>query len=97
MQSRENSADRKIQLIIESHSEHFLRRLQRRVAEGVLRLEDVALYFCEVGDQGALLRPLEVNLYGEIKNWPENFFGDEMTELAARMEAAARREAAETR
>ena len=31
--SRENGADRNIQLIIETHSEHFLRRLQRRIAE----------------------------------------------------------------
>ncbi len=94
MQSREGGADRRIQLIVESHSEHFLRRLQRRLAEKVVKPEDVALYFCEVGDQGASLRPLEVDLYGEVKNWPENFFGDEMGELAARMEAAARSEEA---
>ena len=34
--SRENGADRNIQLIIETHSEHFLRRLQRRIAEDVV-------------------------------------------------------------
>jgi predicted ATPase len=93
VQSREDGADRKIQVIIESHSEHFLRRLLRRVAEGVVKPEDVALYFCETGDQGSELRQLEVDLYGEVKNWPRNFFGDEMSELAARMAAAARREA----
>jgi predicted ATPase len=91
--SREEGTDRKVQVIIESHSEHFLRRLQRRVAEGVLKPEEVALYFCEQGAQGAVLRLLEVNQYGEIMNWPEDFFGDEMGELAARMDAAARREA----
>ena len=31
--SRENGEDRNIQLVIETHSEHFLRRLQRRIAE----------------------------------------------------------------
>ena len=31
--SRENGKDRNIQLLIETHSEHFLRRLQRRIAE----------------------------------------------------------------
>ena len=36
MQSRENGADRNVQLIIETHSEHFLRRLQRRIAEGAV-------------------------------------------------------------
>ena len=34
--SKENGNDRNIQLIIETHSEHFLRRLQRRIAEGVI-------------------------------------------------------------
>ncbi len=92
VQSREDGADRSIQLIIESHSEHFLRRLQRRVAEQVLDPEDVALYFCTTGDQGAILSPLDVDLYGEIQNWPPDFFGDEMGELAARMAAAAQRE-----
>jgi len=37
---------------------------------------------------------LEVDLCGEISNWPDDFFGNEMAELAARMDAAAKREAA---
>jgi predicted ATPase len=92
VQSREDGADRSIQLIIESHSEHFLRRLQTRVAEQVVKPEDVALYFCRAGEGGAEIDQLEVNIFGEIKNWPDDFFGDEMGELAARMEAAAQRE-----
>jgi len=93
IQSREDSADRSVQLIIESHSEHFLRRLQTRVAEKVVEPKDVALYFCRPGESGATIEPLEVNMFGEIKNWPSDFFGDEMGELTARMDAAARREA----
>ncbi len=92
IQSREDSADRSVQLIVESHSEHFLRRLQTRVAEQVVSPDDVALYFCRGSESGAVLEPLEVNIFGEIKNWPADFFGDEMGELAARMEAAANRE-----
>lgn len=34
LNTQENGAPRNIQFIIESHSEHFLRRLQRRIAEG---------------------------------------------------------------
>jgi len=93
VRSREDGGDRSIQVIVESHSEHFLRRLQRRVAEGAIQPDQVALYFCESGENGAELHPLEVNLYGEIQNWPDGFFGDELGELAARMDAAARREA----
>lgn len=93
VQSRENGQDRSIQLLIESHSEHFLRRLQTRVAEGKIRHNDVALYFCDRQDEGAVLNVLEVNMFGDIQNWPKDFFGDEMGEVAARMDAAAKREA----
>jgi len=96
-QSREDGSNRSIQLIVESHSEHFLRRLQTRVAQEAIKPTDVALYFCKAGEEGAILQPLEVNLYGEIANWPDNFFGDEMGEFAARMDAAARRESASHR
>jgi predicted ATPase len=92
VQSREGGHDRAIQLIVESHSEHFLRRLQRRVAEQVIDADQVALYFCRRGKDGAVLEPLKVNLFGDIENWPEDFFGDEMGEVSARMEAAARRQ-----
>lgn len=91
--SREAGEDRGIQLIIESHSEHFLRRLQRRVAEQVIDPDQVALYFCGRGPEGATLEPLKVNLFGDIENWPDGFFGDEMGEVSARMDAAARRQA----
>lgn len=90
--ARENSEGRHVQFIIESHSEHFLQRLQRRIAEQTLKPTDVALYFCEPGRRGSTLRELEINAYGEIANWPEDFFGDPMTDLSARMEAAAGRE-----
>ncbi|MFP5204761.1 MAG: DUF3696 domain-containing protein [Acidobacteriota bacterium] len=91
VQSREASEDRGIQLIVESHSEHFLRRLQLRVAQKVINPDQVALYFCGRGTEGARLEPLRVNLYGDIENWPDDFFGDEMGEVSARMDAAAKR------
>jgi len=90
--AREDGVDRGMQFIIESHSEHFLHRLQRRIAEGVdLKRDEVALYFCENGAQGSDLRPLDVDLFGNITNWPAGFFGDDMGDLVAMTEAAARR------
>jgi len=89
--SRENGKDRAVQFIIESHSEHFLQRLQRRVAEGELDPSEVALYFCESDPKGSVLRELKVNLLGEIDNWPEDFFGDPMEDLYQRMEASAQK------
>jgi predicted ATPase len=78
-------------LIVESHSEHFLTRLQRRVAEGTVTPDEVAIYFCRRAPGSLNLEPLRLNLYGEIENWPENFFGDEMADATARTMAAMHR------
>lgn len=98
VQARENGKPRNVQLIIESHSEHFLNRLQRRVAEGEIKAEDVAVYFCRRSSSGNELEPLRLNMFGEIENWPENFFGNEMADIAARARAAMtkKRELAQT-
>ena len=85
---------RNIQIILESHSEHLLRRLQRRVAEEVLRPEQAALYFCTMDEGESHLEALELDLFGNITNWPQDFFGDEMGDLVAMTEAAARRQQA---
>ena len=46
-QAREDEIPRNVQLIVESHSEHFLNRLQRRIAEEAIKPKDVAIYFCK--------------------------------------------------
>lgn len=84
--------NRNVQVIFESHSEHLLRRLQRRLAEELLTPEQFALYFCDVCGTGSRLTELDVDLYGSIKNWPKDFFGDEFGEMAAITEAAAKRQ-----
>lgn len=89
----ENGRPRNVQLIVETHSEHFLNRLQRRIAEQMVTPDDVAIYFCKAEAKGAELEELRVNQYGDIINWPEHFFGDEMGDLVARTEAAAQRRA----
>ena len=91
VQSGEGGQHRQTQLIVESHSEHFLTRLQRRVAEQVIRPEDVAIYYVKRHGPAAELEPLQVDMFGEITNWPEDFFGDEMGDIAARTRAASQR------
>lgn len=91
IQARENGQLRHVQLVVESHSEHFLLRLQRRIAEGAVSPDDVAVYFANHTERGLDLEALRLNAYGEIENWPDNFFGDDMGELAARTSAAIKR------
>lgn len=89
--SRENGADRNIQLVIETHSEHFLRRLQRRIAEGAVTKDKVSAYFANITKAPAQLEPLEIDIFGNILNWPENFFGDEMLDITEQAKAAMKK------
>ena len=82
---------RNVQVIVESHSEHFMRRLQRRVAEEEVTSKDVKLYFVSMDRGAAHASDLALNKWGEIENWPENFFGDEMGEIAAISKASLSR------
>jgi len=86
--------ERDVQIIVESHSEHLLRRLQRRIAEEKLSPEDTALYFCRMEDGTSQVELLQVDLFGNITNWPNDFFGDKMGDLAAMTEAAMQRQGA---
>jgi len=89
--AREDGQRRNVQFIVESHSEHFLRRLQRRIAEETLNPNEAALYFVHTDAAESRVEALELDLFGNILNWPANFFGDEMADLVARSEAQARR------
>ena len=149
--------ERNIQLIIETHSEHFLRRLQRRIAEDKLPQDKVSAYFANINNEVPLaelakvyqfsnrelklfegagilsanelatrpiddlcnvhsigevkakrwqenaekyvgqakekaqLERLKIDEYGNIQNWPENFFGDEMGDVLAQSEAGIKK------
>lgn len=82
---------RRVQVLVESHSEHLLRRLQLRVAEERASASDVALYFCDATDDGLTARSLQLNVLGEIENWPGGFFGDPLAETAAIARAGLQR------
>lgn len=89
---------RNLQIVVESHSEHFLMRLQRRLAEKeiekrgvVLEPQDCLLYFCETTGGASKIQRLTLDLFGNITNWPEDFFGNTFEEAAAMNRAARRR------
>ena len=86
--SRENGKHKNLQLIIETHSEHFLRRLQRRIAERSDLREKVTAYFVDHTQHPVKLNHLVVDNYGNIKNWPDNFFGNEMEDIIEQSKAA---------
>ena len=86
--------ERQLQIILESHSEHLLIRLMRRIAEEQISANDTAFYFCEMKEGASEIERLNVDDYGNITNWPQNFFGDEMGDLAAKAKAEMKRKKA---
>jgi len=88
---REEGETRDLQLIVESHSEHLLRRLLRRVAEEDLLLPDVAIYVVRGGRTGSTIEPLAIDEYGNVLNWPPGFFGDPLEDVTAQAERAVER------
>jgi predicted ATPase len=88
---REDARPRNIQFIIESHSEHFLRRLQRRIAEEEIDHDEIAVYFCEASEDGSTIHRLEIDRLGRIANWPKHFFGDMIGDMAAQVRGAINR------
>lgn len=82
---------RNVQIIVESHSEHLMRRLQRRVAEEQVSSDVVKLYFVSTEQGAAKASDLKLNEWGEIENWPDKFFGDEVGDIVAITENAIQR------
>lgn len=85
---------RNLQVIVESHSEHLVRRLQRRIAEEGIASEQTSLYFFQMEETASATTELDVDEYGNIRNWPPGFFGDEMGEVSAMTIAAMKRQGA---
>ena len=82
---------RNMQIILESHSEHLLHRLQRRIAEEEIAADDTAFYFCEIKNGTSEIKQLDVDEYGNIRNYPPDFFGDDLGDLVKKTEAEMKR------
>lgn len=74
------SKERNVQFIVETHSEHLFRRMQTLIAKQQITPKDAAMYFVERDGKAARMRPLELDDFGRVKNWPEGFFGDALGE-----------------
>lgn len=82
---------RKLQVLIETHSEHLFRRLQVLMASAKLSENDCALYYVERDEPSAKLTELRADEFGRIQNWPENLFGDAVGEAGRQMREMVKR------
>lgn len=87
----EVSRKRKVQFIVETHSEHLFRRMQTLMAQGKVSPDRAAMYFVERHRADAKLRTLDLDKFGAVRNWPPNFFGDSVGEARAQAMARAQR------
>ncbi len=66
-------------LVIETHSEYLLKRLRRRISEGIINSDDVGLYYIESQDngEGAVIRRIEISDKGGF-DWPKDFYSGDL-------------------
>jgi hypothetical protein len=82
----------KNQFILETHSEHLILRLLRRIREttrgtlpdGVtpIRSEDVAILYVQPSSEGSKVIEMRIDEHGRlVDNWPNGFFEERLDEL----------------
>ncbi len=85
-----------INLIVETHSEHFLLRLRQIIASGQLKSDKVNLYYVEKEEERSLIRKIFIKENGHIDSadWPKGFFDETLRgalELAGAQVVRARK------
>ncbi|WP_318466617.1 DUF3696 domain-containing protein [Photobacterium leiognathi] len=80
-------------VIIETHSDHIVNRLVRRIVEGKeLELESlISIYFVSNSDDGAYLEEVVIDPLRGIANWPDGFFDQTASEQEKIMLAGIKR------
>lgn len=72
------------QFIIETHSEHIVRRVQTLVATGKITSKEIAIYYIEEGKKGTHIRELPITDEGVLENLPQGFFEHSTREVFRR-------------
>jgi len=79
--------NQRVRFLVETHSETFLLRLRRRVAEGKLDADQLALYFIDDDGESSIVRRINVDDLGNVDYWPEGIFEEGFEEVRALAEA----------
>ena len=80
-------ADQGQRLIVETHSDHFINRLRRRIAEDptdeLRKKVNILFVRPPIEGGGATIDPLQVDQFGVIENWPPGFLPEASEEAEA--------------
>lgn len=71
--------------LIETHSQNFVLRMSRLVAEGKLNPNDLAIYYVQFNEDEnySSFRRIEVDALGRVAFWVDGFFNETLTETMA--------------
>lgn len=71
--------------LIETHSQNFVLRMRRLVAEGILKPEHLAIYYVDFDDEinESSLKKIDVDNLGGVDWWPLGVFGESVIEARA--------------
>jgi hypothetical protein len=89
MQSAKERANR---FLIETHSEHLILRVMRRIRETArnslpegkqpIKPEDVTVLYVQPGENGSTVQELRIDEQGRfVDNWPQGFFEERLDEM----------------
>jgi len=79
--------------IVETHSDHIINRLVRRIVEDTtLNLEDlIGIYFIKPSEKGSVFEEVHVDPDSGIVNWPNDFFDQTASEQQKIIEAGLKK------
>lgn len=68
--------------IIETHSEHLLARIRRRIVDpqSPIKAADVAIYYFRPSTDGTYIVPVTLNDMGQYEDFPQGFFDEDVNE-----------------
>jgi len=81
----ESLTDKNKQYIIETHSQNFILRIRRLIAEGKFNKNDLALYWIDFDEERneSNIKEIQVDELGKVDFWPENIFSESLDETIA--------------
>ena len=81
----EAKADPNKKILIETHSQNLMIRLRTLIAKGMVKREDIALYYVDYDKEAGKSNLREVNVKdnGEVDNWPVHMFRETLDEALA--------------
>jgi predicted ATPase len=75
--------DNRRRYLIETHSENFILRIQRMIAEKKIAENDIAIYYVDYKEQEGYSTIKRINIAsdGEVEEWPDDVFNESLDEV----------------